>query len=222
MDGLFKIVIALCLAAGFGWHFASLMNTDILRQEFVQQQFDGEWRNPAAISKANDFSLLSGKALKSASHRRLLEDVRLVLNEGRFGIELGHFVVRGTSGDKQFACEYYDRVQLKFSADGTAVNGKIPYFLVEGHCKISRDINRMNPLWLPIASLKEMPPRNLRSYYFENEKVFISVYDLGTAWPVDWRLSGIRVFNQVKVGREIAVDSSINKSFFNHPITISW
>lgn len=222
MNSFLKASVIFTFAMGFGWQFTAEVFSAHQTRLSASGNFPDHWRNPAAIGKGNDLSVLSGNALKKASQRRLLEDVRLVFTDKQFGIELGHFVVKGPEGNKQFACEYYDRVQITLVAEGVAVNGETPEIQIEGDCKISKDINRMEPVWLPFEEIKDMPPRNLRSYFFEKEKVFASVYHIGEFWPRSWRLEAVRVFNEVKSNREIAVESSASETYRSHPVTISW
>lgn len=222
MGRILDTLITLGIFVILGWQVVSTVDSSLAGERAAQIQYGENWRNPAAIRKNLDFSRLSGPALKKASHRRLTEDIRLVLNDERFGIELGHFVVQGAHGEKEFACEFYDRVQLQFAAQGVAINGKIPQLIVEGNCRISKDINRMTPLWLPIDELKEMPPRNLTSYYFEKEQVFVSVENIDSSWPKHWELKTIRVFNQVKIDREVAVDAKSDENKRLSPVTISF
>jgi hypothetical protein len=223
MNAFSKVCIILAFTVGFGWQLAGIMDR---AAEQVAANFSHSERHPAEMSKDFDFSMMSGPALKKASHKRLMEDVRLIMQDDQVGVELGHFVVKNKDGDKKFACQYYDRVELKFAAQGMAVNGQVPYLVVEGKCQMSKKIDRIEPLWLPLVELKAMEPRNLRNYFFSEEKVFTSIYNVGDVWPQNWQLQAVRVFHQSENDREIAVEADSNdgvsETEYNHPIVIAW
>ena len=64
-------------------------------------------RDPAAIRRTYDFSMLNGSALESAAKMRILSGAKVVRGNSEVGIELGHFVVKGEDGQKTLACQRY-------------------------------------------------------------------------------------------------------------------
>ncbi|MES2965157.1 MAG: hypothetical protein V4760_14825, partial [Bdellovibrionota bacterium] len=110
-------------------------------------------RNPAAIRKDLDFSKLSGDELITASQKRLVTAARVILEKETVGVELGHFVTRDANGDRQLACDFYDRMRLRFEAEGVASSGEKPELEIEGPCRTSSDITRIEPLWIPVQRI---------------------------------------------------------------------
>lgn len=217
------------LAAGFsvlvclwGWTRLDQEEIEIAETQRTRLFSETDWRNPAAIRKSYDFSKLSGSALKTAGQKRLLKDIKLAWEKERVGIELGHFVVKGESGNKEFACAFYDRVLFEFVAEGMAENGHIPQMTIEGPCEVSKNINRMEPVWLPVDQLRQLKPGELKGRFFPHEKVTVHVEHASSAWPKTWRLQSLKVFNQVNSQRVLEVGDEKVREHLSNSLTLSW
>lgn len=186
----------------------------------IQKSFslDEDWRNPAAIHKSHDLSRLSGAELLKAGKSHLLEDFVLEKKEDRVGIGMNHFVVKGVDGNKQFACEFYDKVELSFTGEGVAENGHLPSLRVETDCEMAGNIHRMKKIWIPFESIRKVPTNELSHFFFEKENIFVTVEHASYALPSTWTLNSIRVFNQIHSDRNLVIDSrSVRKSFSSLP-----
>lgn len=164
------------------------------RERFYKESARVSSRDPAAIRPSFDFSQMEGSLLASASKERLVSGTRILKRRGSVGVELGHFVLRGPSGQKIFACEEYSTVKLTFEGDGTAIDGKKPTMEVESPCAISAtDVNRIAPIWIPASRILEGQVQEGEVTFSDQEKTklrFAHVYDI---WPTAWVLKGIQL-----------------------------
>lgn len=174
------------------------------REKFYKETARVSSRDPAAIRPSFDFSQMEGSLLASASKERLVSGTRILKKRGSVGVELGHFVLRGPSGQKIFACEEYSTVKLTFEGDGTAIDGQKPVMEVESPCAISAtDVNRISPIWIPATRIlgEQVQEGELTFNEGDEAKVrFSHVYD---TWPTAWVLKGIQLsksgFNELVV-----------------------
>jgi hypothetical protein len=156
----------------------------------------GDAREPAAVQKRLDVSNLKGSDLRIASRDRLLEEARLVTQDGLTGIELGHFVTKAADGSKQFACQAYQRIRLVYQAEGMAESGEVPEMTVEGPCLTADDINRIAPLWVPEAKIRAQRPHDFAVDYEENDaQMSFHFRNMGSHWPELWSLKAVSMFD---------------------------
>ena len=215
-------IFACIFSSYWGWTRFAQEEMDIAETQRTHLFSETNWRNPAAIRKSYDFSKLSGPAFEIAGQKRLLRDMKVTLQGEKVGIELGHFVVKGEDGNKTFACEFYDRVQFEFIGEGVAESGELPQMVLEGPCEISKNINRMEPVWLPIEKMRKLSPANLKGHFFADEKVSISLNHVSYAWPPSWRLRGLKIFNQVNTQRVLEVNAQKIDEYVSDPFILSW
>ncbi len=149
-------------------------------------------RDPAAIRPNFDFSKMEGSNLLAAAKERLITGSRFISKKGTVGVELGHFVLRGPSGQKIFACEEYSKISLTFEGDGTMIDGHKPSMTVEGHCSISQtDVNRISPIWIPAQQIlaEQVQEGDFEHSNKESVKVYFQhVYD---EWPKQWAMKSV-------------------------------
>ncbi len=178
-------------------------------------------RDPAAIRKNYDFSELEGSALIAASKRRLLEEIKVFNEPESIGIELGHFVVKNEAGEKSFACQRYDQVVLTFEADGFAVNGERSKMEVYGPCEISADINRIAPIWIPVALLKKETPADGEIKYQDGQPVTLKFSHILNRWPNKWFLSSVRLVGDPQQA-EVNIGGREALTITQEPVSIQW
>ena len=186
---------------------------------------DENKRHPAAVRRAFDFSQLEGDALELASQKRLLSDARVVnLKKGfGWGIELGHFITRGDRGERQFACGFYDRVELTFFAKGMAISGERPLMMVEAGCRIGDNVNRISAIPIPVSKILQEPPGDLEFQYLEENPVVIKFNHVVDQWPRKWSLYSVRLFHHSITNREVKVDSTqIQNISTNDEVQMTW
>lgn len=136
---------------------------------------------------------MEGAKLLAAAKERLIAGARVLKKKGQIGLELGHFVLRGKSGQKIFGCEEYTHVQLVFEGDGTIIDGKKPSLSIESPCSISKsDINRIEPIWIPVSKIlaSELDEQSFELEESSTHYQFTDVYD---QWPMQWMLKEVRM-----------------------------
>lgn len=208
---------ALGAIAGFG---AALVSWD----GTVAVHFRGSpgARAPAAIRRIFDFSHLDGGALRLASQRRLVTDARVILADAEIGLELGHFVTKSEDGTRLFACEYFDRIDLSFEAEGIAASGEKPTMKIEAPCEMSEDLNRIAPIWIPFARLAEEDPVDMDISYSDTSATRLRFENMPGAWPRTWVLAEIRIYSARFEGREIAISREEMRQIVDRLLRISW
>ena len=210
------------LAVFLSWSQLHHEESDFAETQRSRLFSDRDWRNPAAIRKNFDFSRLTGSALLKAGGKRLLKDIKMIWKGSELGIELGHFVVMGDDGSKTFACEYYDRVQFEFTGKGMAENGHLPKLTVDGKCEVSKNINRMVPIWLPVGELRAYQPHEFQSHFFEQQNVHVNIENVSYQWPKNWNLNYLRVYNEVKSDREMIIEQKSISDLLPKSFVLSW
>lgn len=188
--------------------------------------FTSNERNPAAVHRDLDYTKLDSSEFITGNHNRLITGARVLLGKddlrGQMGIELGHFVTRDPQGNKQLACEYYDRMRLTFAAEGIASGGERPEMVVEGPCRTGDDITRIEPIWLPVMKIMAEKPADMDLSFPENDGVSFKFKDMTGEWPTRWHLESIRVFNDAETGRTIELTNADLRSTGAKPMVLAW
>lgn len=185
-----SIALFMAVFVGIGWWMS--YNSKEFPDQYVDTAFSGS-RDPAAIRKSYDFSDLDGVALSQASKQRLLAGTRILKESSQVGVELGHFVVKGPGGSKAFACDKYSKVILQFEGDGMAIAGDKPEMEVEGSCEVAADINRISPLWIPVAKIMGEPVAEGEFDFRDPNPIKVRFKNVAEQWPGAWALRSIRL-----------------------------
>ena len=216
ISGVFFFGVAVLVGAGLGrqsWHGAIyLTNTS----------FTSNLRNPAAIHRDLDFTKLDGSELITGSQSRLVTSARVLLQPGQMGIELGHFVTRDDQGNRQLACEFYDRVRFKFEAEGVATGGERPVMEIEGPCRTGSDVTRIEAVWVPVAKILSERPTDMDLTFPDNEGVKFKFENMNGEWPNRWRLQNLRVFNDAEKTRSISMSAEDLHRIGGKPLVLAW
>lgn len=179
-------------------------------------------RNPAAIKKVFDFSHLEGRALEMASYKRLVADAKTLDDEENIGIELGHFVVKDPSNNRQFACDIYNRVELVFESADMSVSGEPSIMKVEADCQVNKDINRINTVWIPMKKILKEKEGDIELDYRERGNIHLTFLNIGDRWPRAWMLSNVRMFNEDDFGKILQINKVQMREIVNRPLTLVW
>lgn len=217
MSKLISGVLFVAMFVGLGWwmSYSSKSSPD----QYVSQNYSGS-RDPAAIRKSYDFSDLDGIALADASKQRLLAGARVLKESSDLGIELGHFVVRSESGEKVFACKQYQKIVLQFDGDGMAVGGERPLMEVEGACEVSADINRMAPLWIPVAKILGEPAADGEFDFRSEHPIKLKFKNVADAWPVAWVLKNVRL--ESESGQSVEINQDDLRNLTPRPVVLEF
>ena len=146
-------------------------------------------RNPALVQKAQDFSQLKGKAWNLLSRDRLLAEAFSINEEKRTGFVFGHFITQDGVGKKYFACDLYNKIQLSFVAEGVMEGGEFAKMKVEAPCHASKDLNTLEPVWIPTPS-----------FGLESSNVKVSFTNLPSEMPREWILEEVQLAHDSIVG----------------------
>ena len=179
-------------------------------------------RDPAAIRKDMGINKLDGDELITATQRRLVSAARVLLQNDDVGVELGHFVTRDDKGDRQLACDFYDRVCLKFEAEGFASGGDKPVLEVEAPCKTASDITRIEPIWIPVQRILAEKPSDSDLTYPDQDGVHFKFREMAGEWPAHWRLQAVRLYNEAEGGREVSLSGRDLRDLREKPIVLNW
>lgn len=179
-------------------------------------------RDPAAIKKVYDFSHLEGSALSFASKQRLLNGAKVVHDQRDIGVELGHFVIKGAEGQKEFACQHYSRVILQFEGEGVAVGGEPPKMEVEGACEISPDINAIAALWIPVSRIVGEPVADSEFDFREGHVARVKFANVSDQWPMLWQLRSVKLVDPTGVHGEVSVQSSELREILKKPFLVQF
>ena len=99
--------------------------------------------------------------------------------------------VRGEGGEKELACGYFARVILVFRGEGIATSGHPPEMIVDSDCEISKDINRLKPLWIPYKKIRDQQARDFIVTFDGYPK--IEFKNMSGDWPLTWYLNAVRL-----------------------------
>ncbi|PWU22371.1 MAG: hypothetical protein C5B49_00695 [Bdellovibrio sp.] len=174
-------------------------------------------RDPAAIRKVYDFSSLEGSALSQASKQRIIAGFQVSKMGDNLGIGLGHFVVRGEDGEKQFACQKYHRVQLSFEGEGIAVAGLKPEMRIEGPCVEGEDINQISPLLVPVARILSQPVAD-GEFDFNDLHSRVRFSNVSDQWPLSWSLTAVKLINDDN--EEVLIEKDEIRAMMNRPMLL--
>jgi hypothetical protein len=179
-------------------------------------------RVPAAIRKDLDFSRLNGAELMMASQKRLLTAARVVTEKDVVGIEFGQFIIRSDEGQRQLACDYYDRVRVRFEADGRASNGDKPHMEVNAPCATSSDLARTEPIRIPAQEIISGRAVDGEATFASVDRTSFKFSHMMDQWPRRWALTEVTLYRESEPGREVHVDQNDMREFQKKPIIIGW
>lgn len=188
----------------------------------TKTSFSGSERNPAAIRRNLDFSKLADDELITASQKRLVTAAKVLLHDGDVGVELGHFVTRDLANEKKLACDFYNRMVLRFEADGIAVSGDKPVMEIEGPCRIADDITRIEPVWIPVRRILGESATDKDISFPDQEGVNFRFLHMGGDWPMRWSLASVRLYNDAEGGREVSISRQEMSDIRENPLVLKW
>jgi len=179
-------------------------------------------RDPASIQRNYDFSKLEGSALSYAAKQRLLDGAEVVHSASGVGVELGHFVIRGQDGQKEFACQRYPTLVMTFDGEGSAVGGELPRMEVEGACDMSSDINRISALYIPVARIIGEPVADGEFDFREGKQIKLRFANVSDQWPKTWQLRGIKLVDPSGKYSELNVQPDEVREILKKPLTLTF
>jgi len=179
-------------------------------------------RDPAAIKKVYDFSHLEGSALVFATKQRLLEGAKIIPGNQDIEVDLGHFVLRGTDGQKEFACQRFSKVIMNFEGEGLAIGGELPQMEVEGVCEISKDINTMAAIWIPTSRILGETVADGEFDYREGHPTKLKFANVSEQWPKLWRLKSVQLVDPSGEYADLTIQDQELKEILKKPFLVKF
>jgi hypothetical protein len=216
----FIAVLVVCCTCALGFYQSSHSLKGLV---FVPKAIFGRGRMPASVPRNLDFSFLQGTALREAAQKRLIAELKVWPEANRVGIQLGHFITKGSNGWPVLACEFYDRVELKFEGEGSADDGEKPQMQVQAPCHESQDLGKMQILWIPTSRFTQAKPTDGEIEFpdlSQDTKYRFSA--MGRDWPTAWNLSSIKLYNDTTSAPAITVTRDELREVYTEPIMIHW
>lgn len=178
----------------------------------------GVGRNPAAIHKNYDFSNLSGDNLLKAAKARMLSSLKIQKTDFGSSLSLGHFIFEDNQGFKRYACEYYEKIQVVFEADGVVSSGSSPQMILEGRCAANtEDPSQMSPLFIPVPKIISNSPSDGEYKFSEYENQILQFKDMADSWPELWVLKRVSLSRGVD---ELIIPASEVGQIVGRPIVV--
>jgi hypothetical protein len=162
----------------------------------------GRERGPAAVKSIKDYSALDGGSLSKTAHAQLLADAHMDREDGYLGVKLGQILVKTESGARDFACAaggrpgVYDRIQLTFMGEGITEGDSPPKMIVDAKCRSTFALERLDAVWIPMADIVSLPPKNQDLRSRGEEPTFIKLEHMPSAWPETWSLYEVRLYKE--------------------------
>lgn len=175
---------------------------------------EADVRTPAAIRKVSDYSHLVGAAFENAVHNHLLNEAKVVYSPDGPGIQFHHFVLKGAGGEKVFACDQYDTLEVHLAADGILESGMVPTMVVETPCRFSQNVNQLDPIWIPVKELTGTRPGNADlSIHSLPQPLRVQMRDMPPFWPGKWNVVRVRFVKSQNPGEALSLDLGPRSSF---------
>lgn len=184
--------------------------------------FTSNVRNPAAVHRDLDETKLEGSELLTGTRNRLVSEAKVVLDGGEMGLQLGHFVTRDSQGNRQLACDFYNRMRVTFQADGVASAGEKPTMEIEGPCKTAADITKIEPVWIPVLKILGEEPGDMDLSFPENEGLAFKFSNIDERWPTRWVLTSVQLLNDSENGRTLGFNAQELRAVRAKPLVLAW
>jgi hypothetical protein len=210
-------------AVGFAFFVVGVLIT-VSSQKFTETiaSQPSSSRDPAAIKRVYDFSGLEGSALNYATKQRLLDGFKVIHEEKDIGLELGHFVMKGKDGTKEFACQKYSKVVMTFAGEGSAQSGEMPTMEIEGTCEISPDINSIAAIWIPVARILGEPVADGEFDFREGRTSKLKFANVADQWPRIWQLRNLKLVDPTGENTEIFIEGKELRETIHRPLIIEF
>ena len=187
---------------------------------FTQHAKDG--RLPASLPKTKVFDFTQLEQGQNVTLRKhILNKSEAVADHDRFGIRVGHFMVRNSSGQTEGACDMYDSVTYTFEAEGMAVNGERPKLVLSGKCH-SQNESSLEPLWIPVGDLVKRPAGNMDYSLNDADQTNVHFEDMDMVWPKHWVLSGVKFQSHDPATTPLTMDRLEVYKYSRTPLVMYW
>lgn len=147
------------------WSF-SFMQGSQSWSGIVYNQSSKSKRHLASVSAKFDLSNVTAIYPEIFEKQNLFDRAYVTESESATHIHLGHISIRSSAIN--LACENYSHLQLILKASDININGEPLEMKLTSLCKVSKNINFIDPISLPLAEIKKLDSNN-----FQNKDVFL-------------------------------------------------
>jgi len=131
-------------------------------------------------------------------------------------------VIKGTDGQKEFACQQYSTVILQFEGEGVAIAGELPKMEVEGKCEISSDINSIAAVWIPVSKIIGEPVADGEFDFREGKPAKLKFSNVSDQWPKLWQLRSVKLIDPTGAHAEVAIQTPELHEILRKPFLVNF
>lgn len=175
----------------------------------------GEQRAPASLRTLGEYSSLDRKVFRRAAHTQLLADARVVSEDGQIGVQLGHPLVTGRNGSKEFGCQVrdhsgaYDHIQIIFVGTGVSEGGEVPRMTIDSVCRVDKDLSLLSMVWIPMNELTASPPKDQNVEIGGENPLSVQFTSMPSQWPENWVMWSVRFYRATNPEEALILDSKL-------------
>lgn len=178
-------------------------------------------RTPAAINRKDIYSQQRPQD-PSWVARELLATAEIKSAKLEAALVLRHFNIE-IAGQRLSFCQAFDRLEVRFEAEGMATNGIRPTLIIDGPCEISKNGNDISPIFIPIADLKGHKASPGAELSFSPHRQFTyQIQNFEGEWPSHWVLTDIRGYKKDQLGQEIKIGRREIYTHSPRPLQMIW
>ena len=170
-----------------------------------QDLVDGR-RDVASVAKTLGFSYVKGHLLRRDGRLQSIAQARVLESKEALGVSLGHFLVKSAGGKKDFVCRQHEKVELTFSAEGSAVDGEKPQMKLRGRCVVTGDASYISTLWIPVQDIVKSKYGHFGLASVDRGAVTVYFNGVGSSWPRNWVLSKVRFYSKDLQKPQVVID----------------
>jgi hypothetical protein len=134
----------------------------------------------------------------------------------------------GKNGGREFGCQVldhsgaYDRLEMTFMGTGISEGGESPKMIVDANCRSQKDLNQLEPVWIPMDALMQNPAKN-QTYDVGGESALrISLQSMPDQWPENWVLWSVRFYREDSPDEALVVDANMLKQARAKLLSFDW
>ena len=177
----------------------------------------GEQRSPAAVRSLHEFSALDQKALHRSVEAQLLAYAEIYKDQGLLGVQLGHPLLTGKNGGKEFSCQVqdvsgvYDRVEIVFVGTGVSQGGGSPRMIIDSRCHSEGNLNQLDTVWIPMQTVLLSQPKDQAFELPGENSVKLRFENIPDGWPENWVMWNVRFYKESNPEESLVMNAEMLK-----------
>jgi len=188
----------------------------------------GEPRSPAAVRSLVEYSTLSHDALTRSAQAQLMSNAVIYKDSGMLGVQLGHPLIYGANGAKQFGCQVqdlsgvYDHMQLIFVGTGVTSAGEPPRMIVNARCRSEHDLNQLETVWIPMQNIMTSKPTDQEFDFPGENLIHLKLESIPDQWPENWVLWSVSFYRDDASNEQMILDSEKMRQVSDKLLSFDW